>query len=753
MKTRKIVLSIILFFLFLSMAGCGKDVQNHPSDTSQTSDIQQATTHNTENDADEPIHWNASHMPMPEQYEMATVAGSNIYACAYEEKGVTVSVFAIDSMEQTGSFAIAEATELKNISVSASGEIYLFGSMGDSDALWKISQDGIISTIEDVEIEDVGLWPSLKNFYVDSNGFYYLWYDMSVPCAEVYENGEEDVYTRLDRIYVKDAQMKTIVYEQIPDSNNNKLISLIFDEDGIPLLLARDEDGYYIQEVRTTDESPHESSRLETDENTFYNLETSRMLAYTQNGLLYIREGSLHLYHTSDSQDEKILDLASAGIREEDIIYLGMRNSAIEIIDNYKGSQPSEYTSIKQEESEKTLLTLGVITLHPEMMEVVASFNRYQDEVTIEPIIYVNDYDYDKGYEKLTLDIIQGKAPDLIDVSGLGYESLANVGAFTDLYTFMQQDDELTAENLISSILKIYEMEGHLYTIAPAFRIYTMWGAGSMIDGRRGIDVEEMVQMLQDNGGDINSIYGFSADEDALTTLCTFNMDNFINWDDGTCDFTGKEFQQTLRFAKEYQGKYYESLYNCIQNKDILLTLGLINSVENYRIESELYGENIQFIGCPTESGSGSAAFFAGGEIAINSNCAHQEEAWEFVKYLIQNGYDHTGFPLLKEQFEQMLAESMIETTFTEDGVVSKCVKESYHEGNVIDIYIYKCEPEDVETVRKLVDSVSIRFRYNVQIQNIINEETGAYLHDQKNIEDVCAIIQSRVQLYLDERY
>ncbi|MCM1215539.1 MAG: extracellular solute-binding protein [Lachnospiraceae bacterium] len=753
MKKNKTTLSIILFLTFLFMAGCGKENADQTSDIPQSSNMQQNIAQDVEHGTNEMTHWNASHFPMPEQYETATVAGSSIYACGYGEKGVTVSVFSTDSMEQTESHTIPEATEVKNISVSASEEIYLFGSTGDSDTLWKINRDGSSGTIEEIEIEDVGLWPSLKNFYADSSGLYYLWYEMSVPCAEVYEDGEEDVYTRLDRIYVKDAQMKTIVYEQIPDSNHNKLISLIFDEDGIPMLLAKDEDGYYIRRARTTDGEPYEPSRLETDGNTFYNLENTRMLAYTQDGLLYTLDGSLHLYHTSDSRDEKLLNLAGAGIREEDIIYLGMRNDRIEIIDNHKRSQPSEYTSIEQGESRKTLLTLGIMTLQPEMMEIVASFNRYQNKVTVEPIIYVNDLDYDRGYEKLTLDVIQGKAPDLIDVSGLEYESLANAGAFADLYPLMQQDDELNAESLISSILKIYEIEGHLYTIAPAFRVYTMWGAGSMINGRKGINVEEMVQMLQDNGGDINSIYGFSADEDVLTTLCTFNMDKFINWDDGTCDFTGKEFQQTLHFAREYQGKYYESLYHCIQNHDILLTLGLINSVEDYRIESELYGENIQFIGCPTENGNGSAAFFAGGEIAINSGGAHQEEAWEFVKYLLRNGYNHTGFPLLKEQFEQILTESMIETSVTEDGVSSKYVKASYREANVIDIYVYKCEPEDVKTVRELIDSVSNKFRYNVQIQNIISEETGAYFNNQKSMEEVCAIIQSRVQLYLDEKY
>ncbi len=33
---------------------------------------------------------------------------------------------------------------------------------------------------------------------------------MTVPCTEVFENGEPDVYTPVDRIYVKNTDMKTI---------------------------------------------------------------------------------------------------------------------------------------------------------------------------------------------------------------------------------------------------------------------------------------------------------------------------------------------------------------------------------------------------------------------------------------------------------------------------------------------------------------------------------------------------------------
>ena len=37
-------------------------------------------------------------------------------------------------------------------------------------------------------------------------------------------------------------------------------------------------------------------------------------------------------------------------------------------------------------------------------------------------------------------------------------------------------------------------------------------------------------------------------------------------------------------------------------------------------------------------------------------------------------------------------------------------------------------------------------------IQKIIEEEAGAYMVDQKSADEVAAIIQSRVEIYLQER-
>lgn len=735
MTKEKISLSIILIAICLIATGCGK--KSPASDADGQKDMGEKPQ----------LHWHVSHSPLSEQYEGATMDGGKIYAYRYVEGGVDVSVFAADTVEQTASYRIPDVTEVISISANDSEQICLWGSTENGNTLWQVSPNGDIRTIEDIEVEDLGLYPELKNFYADSNGLYYVWYEMAVPCAEVYEDGEKNVYTTLDRIYVKDQQMNTILYEQIPDSYLNKLLSMAFDEEGIPVMLARDRDGYYVQRMRTAVGEEYEPRRLETGESV--NLERSGRFAHTKEGLLYVQEGALYLYHLSDSRNEKLLELAGVGIQEEDIIYLGMDGSTIEVIDNYRGLGHSEYSVITEGESPKTQLTLGVTMLQPEMRRVITSFNRYQNEVTIEPIVYVEGWDYNAGYGKLMLDIIQGKAPDLITIYD---ENLARNGTYSDLYAFMQEDAELKKEDFVSNVLRVYEVNGRLHTIAPSFLVYTMWGAGSTVNGRKGIDAADMIQLLQSKGGDINSIEGFSADENVLTTLCGLNMDQFIDWSEGTCDFTGNEFQQIIDFAKEYEGKPYESLYRAIRNGDVLLTLGLITSVEDYRLASEMYGENVQFIGYPTGKGNGSAAQFTD-SLAINSQSGHQKEAWEFVKYYVQNGYSGTGFPIVQEQFDTVLEESLHETLVPdEDGKLSRVAKTGYTEWDVISIRIFKCEPEDVEAVRTLVNDISDKFKYHTEIQKIIDEEVPFYLNSQKGIEEVCKTIQNRVQLYLDEK-
>ncbi len=127
--------------------------------------------------------------------------------------------------------------------------------------------------------------------------------------------------------------------------------------------------------------------------------------------------------------------------------------------------------------------------------------------------------------------------------------------------SFMKEDEGCSKDMLVQSVVKAYEDGGHLYSIAPAFQFHSMWGYGDVIGEHRGVTFEELFQILEDSGKDLNSIAGFSGDEPVLTRLCTVAMDEFVDWENGICYFDGDYFKKVLSFAKEYTGNYAGGTY------------------------------------------------------------------------------------------------------------------------------------------------------------------------------------------------
>lgn len=700
------------------------------------------------------VAWSIRHKSLDHVFEAATIQNDRIYGCYYEDQGIRVSICDIQTGEELANHAIGREAVIQSISVGVDEQILVCGKEKEEVVLWQITQDGEIREKTEFGIDNLGDIPQVKGFLADKNGFFYLWYEMDVPEAEAFGEGYSyDFYTRLDRIYVLDQEMNCVIFEQIADLYSEKLICLLFDEKGRAFMLARDGEGYYTRRVRTGDGKEFEKQRIEGVE--LYEMEAGDRCAMTTEGLLFVRDGAVHLFHLEQARDEKLLEIAGAGIFEEDIVYLGMNGENIEIIDNFKGSERTEYSLMTPgEDTERVTVTLGVMKMTPQMKNTVAFFNRNQTKIKVEPVIYVEGYDYDSGYEKLKLDLIQGKAPDLITTGGIDTDMLANAGAFANLYEFMEEDGDCGRDKFVESVLKAYEIKGKLYEASPDFSVYTMWGGKSVVQGRQGVGMDELMGILRDNAGDVNSINGFSADESVLKTFCALGMDEFVDWSAGTCDFTGPQFQKILEFAKEYTGKSYDSFFNAIRSGEILFILQPLSSVEDYSLWSGMYGEDIEFIGYPTVSGSGTVAYF-GESLTINSRTKAPAECWEFMKYFLLNGYEKgMGFPLVRDQLEKMFADSMQEDTCQNiDGSVEKMVKKSYFEidNENARIFIYKAEEKDVAAMRKMIDSISGKHAYHKEIMNIIEEEAEGYFQGQSTMDRVTGIIQNRVKLYLDE--
>ena len=401
-------------------------------------------------------------------------------------------------------------------------------------------------------------------------------------------------------------------------------------------------------------------------------------------------------------------------------------------------------------EDGKEVLTFGTMSDWNGLEDLIAAYNQQSEEYVIQTVNY---YDEEKGYDAsltaLQLDIVRGQAPDILDLGGIDYYPWAEKGILEDLYTYIDKDEELGRDSFMSNVLEAYTIEGKLYAIGTQFNLMTLCGKTSKVGDKTGYNVAELLEMLKRCGEDQNAVWGFGVEEPVLTVLCTFSMNDFIDWDKGTCDFTGEDFKQILEFCKSYQGKVLSGgWHQAVRQDEVLLMMQMFNSVGDYQLAEEIFGEPITCVGFPVVEGSGTLANMLG-DYAINAAAANKDACWDFLKYVLQNDEGYGSIPLLRQRFDDMMQQAMTEE-MTEDG--ERVPKTSYISMNVDNsFYVYAASREQVDAFRALVSSADRPYQYHMVIMNIIREEAEDYFNDRKSLEETVAVIQSRVGIYVAE--
>ena len=631
----------------------------------------------------------------------------------------------------------------------------LVGNYANSEVnYWKINSTGEYFSLEGISLDDTDevTQYSAQKVQTDSSGNLYIWYEMTLPLAAVRKDiteQDKNVYVIDKRIYVIDPQLNTLCYISV-----NNMESFAVGNDDKAVVVIRDTGRLFLRELDLKAATLSEE-KIALPKDASAAGEFAGWFTAVSNGFIYCQDGDLYEYSYDRKNSKKVLSLSSYGMNESNIIYLGISDDNIEIVENYPLSLSTDLVTFSKEQNNKIQLTLGVVHITQGIEKAVTEFNRYSQDVRVEIVSYYNEQeDYEKSVERLKLDIVAGTAPDIIDVSSVDYEVFVNKGIFTDLYKYMKDDTELNADMIVPSLLKIQEINGQLHSIDASFKIFSMWGKTSVIGEQTGVTFDELMKILQKHEKGLDAIHGFSADEPILTTLCTFGMDEFIDWEQGSCNFTSEYFKDLLLFARDYAESMQpqETTFSRrIREEDIIMSLGFIFRTADIQMEKEMYGDELTFIGYPTDQGSGTAIGYMGNELAINANGQNQEAAWEFIKYYVLYGYEGNGFPVVQSRLDEVLQSAMIEDTVTSVEGTEIIPKATYSDDDAT-YSVYAAEQYDIDIVYKLIESADRRYKYKVEILNILNEEAEAFLLYQKSVEDTAEIIQNRVQLFLDEQ-
>lgn len=412
------------------------------------------------------------------------------------------------------------------------------------------------------------------------------------------------------------------------------------------------------------------------------------------------------------------------------------------------------------QEAKKTL-TFGGISLLIDAVtrEAIVAFNRTDPDYRIEIIEYGAD-DLAAGLEQLNADIVSGDCPDIMALP-LGYSlsMYSSKGVLEDMNPLMENDESINRVDFQENILNAFETDGKLYGIPTSFMIYSIMAPASLTGELNAWKLDEMVDVV-DRIGDDSNVFAISSKSAVLSLCMMANNELIVNWNDQEKGFDREVFIKMLEFANRFvpDDRYVPDDANTLIRKlaegDIQLMETAMMNMSVHQLYSSLFGEQINYVGYPSEKGNGSLAGSTS-LLAISKQCSDKEAAWRFISSMLSEEYQESpsmvmGFPIRKSSLEKLLEKAKEVTYTTDENGNQQEATIPITMGEVM-VELHAAKEEDVQAVRSLIESVDKMQDPDSQIATIISEEAQTYFSGDKSVEEVVDVVENRIQLYMEE--
>lgn len=385
-------------------------------------------------------------------------------------------------------------------------------------------------------------------------------------------------------------------------------------------------------------------------------------------------------------------------------------------------------------------LTYATFSLDFEMEDWISQWNQSQEAYRIEILEYENS---DTGRTKLNNEIISGKVPDLFDLSYLNVSSFISKGILADMNPFLDGDEKISREELLSGVLQTYETEEGLYGIMPEFRLELLAGKKSLVGEAVDFTVDKLLGMMEGLSEDEVLMDGFSP-LGLIRAVLETDMGEFVDWERGTCFFDGEKFKKLLTTANHLETVYLEEkeLEEGLAEGRVLFNRIYVTDLTEYVNSVKAFGEEeISLLGFPSETG-GRAVLTARMPVGISQSCEFKEGAWEFVRSLLEEEFQtkHVRFclPVRQDILKKGIEKVMTQNPYG-DGPGSETWKPATQ--------------EEIDALYQGLGQMQYSGISDGEIWKIVSEEAELYFSGDKKVEEVMDVIQSRAALYVSENY
>ena len=650
--------------------------------------------------------------------------------------------------------------------------------------LMHIAADG--STIASLDLSDTnnednedGMSGNLSSFAVDAAGNLYV--------------------SDYNNIYVLDAE-GNVQFKLDGSQYNGSLCRLNAQQVGVMWynytddVNAADENGQYFVPIDLETKDWGEKVKLPSNVWSIFPGDDAYDFYYAYNNNIYG-------YAAKTDTKEKLVDWLSCDVDTNNMSgYAMLSDSRVAALMQDWSTDPTTYQLIvlhrvdASEIKEKKVLTLACMYLDWNLRSMIVEYNKTNDEYRINVVDYseyATDDDYNAGVTKLTTEIISGSVPDIFLTSNLPIDKYAAKGVIADLNTFMDGGNGLSRDYFVPQVMSALEKDGKLYELPTSFSVQTAYALSSIAsqyDTWNVAAVQDAMTQLQEGATVFSD--GWTKNT-ALSNCLSRNLSAFVDWTTGKCEFDSEAFQQLLAFCNSFPAEtsdgdgaiayassadiavddaMWDSDATRITNgKQLMSTIGMY-SFDSYIWNVYAIRDKITFTGYPTEDGSGSS-FELQMPMAISSVTKYPDAAWDFVCSIIkkmntidENNY-YYGFPISQAAFDAEMTDIMTEqyqldengeqVDWDGDGEPDKAIRGSYEtmeNGETVYKDVYALTQEDIDQILGVINSTHSVYDYDQEILDIITDEVAAYFAGDKDVQTTANMIQSRVNLYVQEQ-
>ena len=432
------------------------------------------------------------------------------------------------------------------------------------------------------------------------------------------------------------------------------------------------------------------------------------------------------------------------------------------------------YDSVPKKET----LSMAVLYLDYNVQDMIVKFNRSNPSYRVEIVDYSEAVggDWEAAREKLNTEIMSGNVPDIFCLNGLNYTQLASRGFLEDLYPYIDSDPELDKSDFFPNIMAAMEVGGKLCTTVAGVYINSAIGAASVVGDTPGWTYAEFNEALSNMPEGCTAFDEYVTRDQILQTCLALDMDYFVDWGSGQCNFNSQQFIDLLKFAKSFPSEFDWDNYSwetAATTEDRLASgQQMLVQTSAYSIDDIFYnnyttfmGSPITYIGYPTSEGTGNMFSLTESGYAMSSKSEHKDAIWQLLREFFTREYHDEYVYSLSSRIDVFEDKAKEATTiqYQKDAEGNNLLDEN---GEPIPVVrysmwnqytqeaeeIYCLSQEQVDQIRELLETTTKMADYDNDIIRIVTEQAAPFFEGQKSAEDVAKLVQSKVNIYVNEQ-